>query len=56
MRQFFADVATGTGLAFINNWDILLANIVVIAGRILLEWIILKQKQQQNKNREKPGQ
>lgn len=53
MRQFLADVATGTGLAFINNWDVLAANIVVIAGRIIIEWIILKQKQQSKKDQ--PG-
>lgn len=55
MRQFLADVGAGTVLAFINNWDVIAANIVVIAGRILIEWIILKQKQAQSK-KEKPEQ
>ena len=44
------DIAAGTGLALINDWPILIANIVLILGRILLEWIIYKNKNQKKQS------
>lgn len=47
--QSLADIATGTGMALINDWPILIANLVIIAGRILLEWLILKKQNRKGK-------
>lgn len=43
LLQFSADVATGTAVAIVNDWNVLIANLLLIGGRIILEWIILKQ-------------
>jgi len=50
-RSLLADVGTGSALAWINGFDILLANGVVILLRIILEYLILKN----NKRKEKDG-
>lgn len=49
-RSLLADLGTGTTLALINAWDILLANGAVILLRIILEYLILR-----NKRKEKDG-
>lgn len=50
--QIIADVATATGVALINDWSILIANIVLIGGRILLEWIIYKNKNRKGRKQQ----
>lgn len=49
-RSLLADLGAGTTLAFINAWDILLANAAVIVLRIVLEYLILKNNKRKEKN------
>jgi ABC-type uncharacterized transport system permease subunit len=41
-EQIGSDIAIGTGIAIVNNWEIIVGNIILITLRIFAEWIIFK--------------
>jgi hypothetical protein len=41
-EQLGSDLAVGTGIAIVNNWEIIVGNIILITVRIFAEWIIFK--------------
>lgn len=47
MRSFFADVATGIGVSWVNDIPAFWPTVIILVLRIFVEWLILK-----NRNRE----
>ena len=44
MRQILADIGAGIGISVVNDWRAFWTTVIIILLRILLEWIILRNK------------
>lgn len=42
--KLLADVGAGLGIGYVNDWPALLPTVIIIVLRIVLEWLILRNK------------
>jgi hypothetical protein len=52
--KILLDIWAGSVLAIVNDWKILIANVVIILIRVLAEWILLR-IQREHKRQEREG-
>lgn len=49
MRQLLADVGAGFGVAIVNNIPAFWPTVIIISLRIILEWLILRNRTKREK-------
>lgn len=55
LKSLFADLSFGTVIGIINDWSILLANILLIGGRVVLEVLIQRREARKKAKQERGG-
>jgi hypothetical protein len=47
--KLLLDLWAGSTLSFINDWKLLIGNILIILIRVIAEWILLRIQREKNK-------